>query len=53
MKELLTSKELEKILKVNRTTIWRYKKQGMPFEKVGKSIRFNPDKVMKWIEGEK
>lgn len=51
MNELLTSKELEKIFKVDRTTIWRWRKQGMPYEKIGGSIRFNLEKVEKWFSG--
>lgn len=48
MKELLTTKELQEILKVDRTTIWRMRKKGMPYEKIGGSIRFDLDKVKEW-----
>jgi excisionase family DNA binding protein len=41
-------KELASILKVDRTTIWRWRSKGMPFEKYGGTIRFDLEKVKDW-----
>lgn len=51
MKELLTTKELMALLKTTRTTIAEWRKQGMPYKKYGKLVRFDRDDVDKWLEG--
>lgn len=48
--ELLTTKELESLLKVTSVTIWRWRNQGMPFEKINNSIRFDRNKVLHWLD---
>ena len=47
---LITVKELCTQMKVTRTTIDNWRKQGMPYEKFGKLVRFNDTDVMKWIK---
>lgn len=47
--KLLTEKELCVFLCVGRTTIWRWRKEGMPFIKAKKSVRFDKAKVLKWL----
>lgn len=49
MSELLTTEELCKMLKVTRTTIERYRKNGMPFKIIGRSVRFDAEEIKKWI----
>ncbi|AKU43365.1 DNA-binding protein [Bacillus phage Silence] len=48
LKQMLTVKELASILKVDRTTIWRWRQKGMPCEKYGGTIRFDLEKVKDW-----
>ena len=47
---LLTTKELEKQLKVTAVTIWRWRNDGMPFLKLNNSIRFEEEKVIEWLK---
>lgn len=51
--KLLTSKELQTIYSLSRSTIDRWRKEGMPSMKVGRSVRFDEDKVRRWIEKNK
>jgi excisionase family DNA binding protein len=53
MNEYLTTKDLTEKLKVTRETIHQWRKQGLPFFKVGGSIRFDPEKVNEWITQKK
>lgn len=50
MSNYLTTKQLEKKLQVTAVTIWRWRQDGMPFEKFGVSVRFDEDKVMQWLK---
>jgi excisionase family DNA binding protein len=50
MSELLTVKDLEKFFKVSRQTIYEWRKQGMPFRKIGRSIRFDMAEVDAWVK---
>lgn len=49
MQEYLTTKELEAILKVNRQSIFNYRKQGMPYKKLNRAVRFDLEEVKEWI----
>ena len=46
---LLTDKELCNKIKVTRPTLLAWRKKGMPFIKVNKSVRFEYDKVLEWM----
>ena len=46
----LTVKELEEKFKLSRSTIYRLRKEGMPYYKVGGSIRFDEDEVRDWLK---
>lgn len=48
--EYLTEKEILEWLKVSRSAIIRWRKQGMPFIKIERSIRFDRDKVKAWMD---
>lgn len=52
-KTLLTTEDLMLKYKVSRSTIDRWRKEGMPFSKIGRGVRFNEDEVQKWIENNK
>jgi DNA binding domain, excisionase family len=51
--ELLTVEELSDILKISRTTIDRWRKEGMPFMKIGRGIRFEFEDVKRWLDNNK
>jgi len=50
MKEILTEKELSGLLKVSRTTLWKLRKSGLPFIKVGKGYRYIWSDVLAWFK---
>ena len=45
----LRSKDLEQKYQVSRATIDNWKKQGMPYIKIGRSVRFDEAVVEDWI----
>lgn len=49
---MLTKKDLSEKFKISLPTIDRLMVQGMPYIKIGKSVRFELDEVMKWIKKE-
>jgi len=53
MYELLTTNDLAKNLNVSRQTIERWRKEGLPYRKIGKLVRFDADEVNKWIDAKK
>lgn len=48
--DILTKEELAELLQVTVRTIDNLRKKGMPFFKVGDKVRFNKEKVLKWLE---
>ena len=50
-KKYVTINELMAILKVkSRSTINNWRKEGMPYEKFGKLVRFDETEVMEWLK---
>jgi predicted DNA-binding transcriptional regulator AlpA len=47
---LISTKDLAQKLAVTEVTIWRWRKQGMPFLKLNNSIRFELETVMNWLQ---
>jgi excisionase family DNA binding protein len=47
----LRSKDLEAKYQVSRATVDNWKKAGMPYLKIGRSVRFDEAEVEKWIRG--
>ena len=45
----LTSKDLEKKYQISRSTVDNWKKEGLPFIKIGRSVRFDEREVERWI----
>lgn len=45
---LLCDKKIGAILGVSRTTLYRYRLNGMPYLKLGKSIRYALEEVIDW-----
>jgi excisionase family DNA binding protein len=50
MPNLLTAKELAEKLSVSHMTIHRLRKKGLPVIKLGRSVRFDLEKVSVWID---
>lgn len=49
--ELLTDADLQTLLGVSRTTLWRLRKRaGLPFGKVGRGYRYRKSEVLQWIK---
>lgn len=48
--ELLTTADLMEKLKVSRDMLYRLRKAGLPFIKIGGSIRYNFQDVGEWLE---
>ena len=47
--KFLTIEDVSEMLQVTRTTVYNLKKQGLPFIKLGKNIRFDQEEVVKWV----
>jgi excisionase family DNA binding protein len=47
--KFLTVEDVAEMLQVTRTTIYNLKKQGLPFIKLGKNIRFDQEDVIDWV----
>lgn len=52
-KEYITLMELAQSLKISRPTIDRWRKEGMPYYKIGNGVRFLEAEVYEWIEQHK
>ena|ERR1017187_7719466 len=49
--EWLTSKDIQRMYQVSRTTVWRWaNEQGMPYRRVGGVVRYPLAKVQAWAE---
>jgi len=46
----MTIDEVAEMLKVARSTVYKFKDMGMPFIKIGKTIRFKDNEVIEWVE---
>ena len=52
-KKLLTTNELAELMKVTTQSIYNWRKQGMPFYKIGKSVRFDLEEIREWLKTKK
>ena len=48
-REYITLNELAKSLKISGATIDRWRKEGMPYYKIGNGVRFIESEVNEWI----
>lgn len=46
----MTIEDVAEMLKVARSTVYKFKDMGMPFIKIGKTIRFKDIEVVNWVE---
>jgi len=49
LRQMLTQDELMERLKISRVTLYRWRKTGLPEIKIGRSVRFDPVAVEKWL----
>lgn len=47
---MITKKELAEHYNVSIATIDRLMKEGLPYTKIGKNVRFDLEKVKKWLD---
>lgn len=50
MNEMLTTAELVEWLKISRPTLHLLRKDGLPYLKIGRSVRFEKEKVEAWLK---
>ena len=51
MSEMLTARELEELLKIDRKTIYGYVQQGLiPYVRIQSNVRFRRTEINDWIE---
>jgi excisionase family DNA binding protein len=49
--DILTAKELEKLLQVDRKTIYGYVQRGLiPYVRIESNVRFSKHQVLQWLE---
>ena len=53
MNKLVTDRELSEILGLSRSTISRLRTLGLPYKKIGRSVRYDLEEVKKWIDENK
>ncbi len=47
--EYLTENELAKRLQISRTTLYQLRKEGLPFRRIHRTIRYNPQEIEAWL----
>jgi predicted DNA-binding transcriptional regulator AlpA len=53
VEELLTAKELESLLKIDKKTLYRYVACGViPYVRIQSNIRFIKRQIVAWIDGQ-
>jgi excisionase family DNA binding protein len=48
--DLMDENELCEWLKISVMTAYRWRKDGMPYIKVGRLVRYDKEKVMAWLQ---
>ena len=49
--EMLTAKDLEGLLQIDRKTIYAYVQRGLiPYMRIESNVRFSKHQVMRWLE---
>lgn len=50
IKQMITTKMLCKKLDVTPMTVYNWRRQGLPYEKYGVSVRFDEAEVTEWLK---
>jgi excisionase family DNA binding protein len=53
LKDFLSTDDLVAMFKVTRKTIERWRKEGLPFIKIGSTVRFEQKEVIEWVKKHK
>lgn len=51
--DFITTKELCEWLKISPNTANNWRRKGLPYVRVGNTVRYKKEEVEKWIEGQK
>ena len=46
----LTVKDLQNLFKVDRSSVYEWRRAGLPYYQLGGSVRFKEHEVLAWIE---
>lgn len=49
MDDYITESELSKKLQMSRTVLYQLRKEGLPFRRIHRTIRYNPEEVETWL----
>jgi excisionase family DNA binding protein len=50
-KEILTEQELQELLGVSRTTLWKLRKnENLPYTKIGREYRYLKSEIIEWLK---
>ncbi len=50
-KEILTEQELQELLGVSRTTLWKLRKsENLPYTKIGREYRYFRSEIIEWLK---
>lgn len=50
-KEILTEQQLQDLLGVSRTTLWKLRKnENLPYTKIGREYRYFKSEIIKWLK---
>lgn len=52
IKDILTLKQIAKILNVTEQTVSSWRKMGMPYVKIGKLVYVIQDSFVKWVKNQ-
>lgn len=48
--KLVTREELSDILQLSKSTVSKLMNEGLPYLKIGRSVRYQVDKVLAWLQ---
>jgi excisionase family DNA binding protein len=49
--DMLSAKDLEALLQIDRKTIYAYVQRGIiPYSRIGSTVRFSKHQVLRWLE---
>lgn len=49
MEQLLTTKQIAEKLQIAEITVYKWREKGMPYKQFGRTVRFDYDEVLEWI----
>ncbi len=49
MDEYLTENQMAERLQISRTTLYQLRKEGLPYRRIHRTIRYNPAEIEAWL----